>query len=279
MQACLSYATIFSQECEIEMASQPERLASLETKFQILAWVTAIFVPLVLAWGAYITVNVIAMKQALVDGGVTKLVAELKNPNSRQQLQANLTTITAQIQTARVKGKKPDTQKVEALSSALAQVVQRNPELPEAWQAAAQLVSYESPQSDMNVPNCVNITPSQLSWVPVSPRFPGDQGTPPPHQFTLTHCHLDLDAPIDSSHFSPIGPPESFTIVCDRCVVTYSGGHIPLLGLKGYVNLIFNNCTFIFSSSGEPPPNGKSLIHTVLTSPNIEHVSSNLATG
>jgi hypothetical protein len=51
------------------MASQPERIASLEATASIAKWVLGIFIPLVIGRGAFITMNVIAMKQQLADGG------------------------------------------------------------------------------------------------------------------------------------------------------------------------------------------------------------------
>jgi hypothetical protein len=47
------------------MATQLERIASLETSASIAKWVLGIFIPLVIGWGAFITINVIAMKQSL----------------------------------------------------------------------------------------------------------------------------------------------------------------------------------------------------------------------
>jgi hypothetical protein len=45
------------------MPTQPERIASLETTTSIAKWVLGIFIPLVILWGAFITMNVIAVKQ------------------------------------------------------------------------------------------------------------------------------------------------------------------------------------------------------------------------
>jgi hypothetical protein len=139
------------------MASQPERIASLETTASIAKWVLGVFIPLVIGWGAFITMNVIAMKQAMADGGNTKLVTELKVPKSPEQLRANLSTVIAQIETARVNDKKPDQKKIEALSGAVSEVVQKNPQLPEAWQAVATLASYRSAdvlQISATLPGC-----------------------------------------------------------------------------------------------------------------------------
>ena len=142
------------------------------------------------------------------------------------------------------------------------------------WPAAAELITYKSPSGDTELPDCAQSTPKQLSWLPLEP---GKDGTPPPHQFTLSNCHLNLDVSMPASPFATMGPPDSFTIVCDHCVVTYSGGQIPPWGLKGYINLIFNHCDFVFSTPNEPPIKGKSLVKAVLASLDSESVSYNLS--
>jgi hypothetical protein len=126
------------------MPTQPERIASLETTAAIAKGVLGVFIPLVILWGSYITVNVIAIKQQMADGGNTKLVTELKTPKSPEQLRANLSTVVAQVQSAQANGIKPNPQKVYALSGAVSEAAQKNPELPQAWQAASELVNFRS---------------------------------------------------------------------------------------------------------------------------------------
>ncbi len=145
---------IFPLESAGTMASQLERIASLETTASHAKWVLGIFIPLVIIWGAFITMNVIAMKQRIEDGGNTRLVTELKSPKSPEQLKANLTTITAQIQTARANGVKPDEKKIQSLAGALTEVVKKDPQSPEAWMAAAELVSFRSPSLENQQSNC-----------------------------------------------------------------------------------------------------------------------------
>jgi hypothetical protein len=267
----------FSQAAHDQLAKEVSQLktalAELNGSIAVLKWFVGIFAPIALAaiaWCIHLNTKVAVIES----GGDTKLVTQLESPKSPQQLQASLTTVLAQVQTAQAEGKKPDAKKLRNISSAVNTVVKKNPELPEGWRVASALISYDSPQPNVELPDCATITPTQLSWVPLDPQ---SKGTPPPHQFTLRNCHLNLDAPLPASHFTPVGQPESFTIVCDHCLVTYSGGAIPLLGLKGYVNLIFNNCRFAISASGEPPPAGKGLMEALLVSDDKSHVEHTLA--
>lgn len=95
------------------------------------------------AWCWTLGSRVTAIQQQLADGGNTKLVAQFKTPESGEQLAANLLTVAAAVQTARAKGVEPDN-KTAALSKAVSQVIQRDPAIPEAWQAASQLVSFRT---------------------------------------------------------------------------------------------------------------------------------------
>ena len=144
-------ATVESLNKEISTLAQ--RVTAVETELRIWGRIIGGFAGAgllaglgALGWSVHIGNKVTAIEQQLVDGGNTKLVAELKDPKSKQQLQANLTTVTAQIQTARANGIKPNAPKVAALSEALSQVIQRNPDVSEAWQAATELVTYRSAQ-------------------------------------------------------------------------------------------------------------------------------------
>lgn len=263
------------------MASQPERIASLETTASIAKWVLGIFIPLVIVWGAFVTMNVIAMKQQLADGGNTKLVTELKSPKSPDQLQANLSTVVAQIQMARVEGKPPDEKKVAALSGALAKVVQDSPSLPEVWQAAAQLVDYkfQPKQTDESLPNCLDMVPPEAPEVDRIqtpdgavdyPNFSGPQTQGWMAHIYLGKCVLDLDDEGDFDNTS-VGKyfqrvrkhhPQAaiFIIVVQDAVIKYSGGKmLPVSAIQ------FANCAFeIVPPVSLPSNNTKQLIAQLL---------------
>jgi hypothetical protein len=234
-------------ESDADMAKTEERVASLETSLCLIKRTLSVLVPTLLLWGWYITTNVIAMKQSMTDGGNTKLVAELKSPKSPDQLQANLATVDAQIQTARANGTKPNIKKVDALSGALSQVVKNDPDLPEAWQAAVQLVNYKyQPQVTIArpLPSCLSLSgPGTISFMgPISP------GDPVRLTFVLHNCTLNLDD--ENFWLTQMGKgihdamdthPASYSIILivHNSNITYSGGKfLPVNQIQ------FQNCSF-----------------------------------
>lgn len=220
------------------------------------------------------------------------IVSELRTPKSPEQLQANLTTVTGQIQTARLNGAKPDSKKVDALSGALSQVVHSNPELPGAWQAAVQLVNFKYQpliENTSSLPNCLEyiqdsdksiwdgppaaLDSSQPGWHPVT-RF-GDDG-PLIHLhyaiiFKVSNCHLDLDdqgtfpltkmghmlAEAKAHHQST----ELISLILTDAHVTYSGGKIlPINTIQ------FRNCSFELKPPAVLPNKyGQSIAEQLLT--------------
>jgi hypothetical protein len=230
----------------------------------------SIFTP-ALIWATYITINVIA----LASGGTAKLVAELKAPKSLEQLQANLTTVTAQIQTARVKGIKPDEKKVKALSGALSQVVEHNQNLPEAWSATAELISY---QSQILHPTLEQLPACNLNGLKPETR--------PDHTpsgaldynpgFYLSNCALRLeDVPpltvtelpsdfgiefINPDHRNRVG----FPIYLSNGEVIYNGG--PIQTKQGFV---FVNCVFNLHTLGIPDAPAQDLLTAALKSDDL----------
>lgn len=268
------------------MPTAPERITALETTVKHLKWLLGLLVVPLIAWGAYITVNVISMRQAIEDGGTTHLVAQLYSPRSSQQLQANLATVSAQAQMAMVEGKRPNRKKVDSLSRALTQVVQKNPELPVAWQAAIHLVNYkfEPGRETASLPNCLNLpvtgekafrgnkdgtfhqtSPSEDAQAPI-------QGA----VVVAQNCQLDLD---DDGNFNSTQvakdfrdakekhPRTSFFILSvTNAHVVYSGGKlIPINEIR------FVNCSFeIKPPSGLPNSQSQSITTQLLaaTSPN-----------
>ena len=222
-------------------------------------------------WGWFVTTNVIAIKQQLADGGNKQIVTELTFPKSQQQLQANLSTVVAQVQTARAEGKAPNATKVTSLSSAVAEVVQRNSELPEAWQAAMQLVDYKYQLklgTSTNLPNCLDtLSPgnAEVDRLRTSdggtvdyPNYSGPQTPAWMSHVILGHCTLNLDddGSFDSTSvgrfFASVRThhPQAtmFFLVMNDAHVTYSGGKmLPITGVT------FTNRTFEVTSPSKLP--------------------------
>jgi hypothetical protein len=264
------------RESDGEMATQPERLAALETNVKAIKGIAFILVPLILGWAAYMTVNVISMKQALVDGGYAKLVAQLEKPASTEQLRANLSTVVAQVQTARVNATRPNLKKVKALSDAVSNVVTNQPTLPEAWQAAAQLISYRSDSAgllpDAHAPCGESNNPGGIHV-----HFTGGPpGADMVGSIVLSNCTLDLDratsvwASLSSQVEAKTLNGETITdwhLFLHNVIVHYSGG--PLL----YVGQITcDHCVFDFRFQIAPPPIGRRMTETLLASNDINDV-------
>lgn len=249
-----------------------ERVIALDERVTLIGRVLIVLVPLLVLWGAYITVNVISMKQALTDQN-TKLVTELKEPKSPEQLQAGLSTVIAQVQRARVEGKPPNPQKVEALSKAVSEVVQSDPNLPEAWSAAAELISYRTGATH---PAAAHLPPCDLSSAKPESR----PGALPNNQpglifgFFFSKCSLKLED-VPPLLFTPSELPKDWPIQIHQVLgvyisfpvrltdgeVIYDGGPIP--HGDGFV---FTNCVFNIHVNGVPNTYGKSMLTAALKS-------------
>lgn len=246
-------------------------------------------------WCWHLGNKVTAIEQQLADGGSTKLVAELKAPKSPEQLQANLTTVSGQLQTARVEGKEPDHAKLATLSGALSQVVQHHPDLPEAWQAAIQLVDYkfQAPIRATSLPDCLDTLPpnneeTDRLYTPTGqvdyPNFSGPQTQGWMSHVFLAHCQLNLD---DNGDFdsTSVGKffqkvrahhPQAtlFVLVLNDAHITYSGGKmLPMSGIQ------FTNCTFEFKPPSGVPSKISQSITTQLLAADTSQGTIQLPTG
>ncbi|MGO8717836.1 MAG: hypothetical protein ACLQMO_01300 [Acidobacteriaceae bacterium] len=261
------------------MAPVPERLATIETTLHHIKRILWISLLPILGWGGYITVNVITLRQAVADSG-TKLVAELKAPKSTQQLQANLIAVTAQIQTARVEGKKPNPQKIKALSGAVATAVQENPELDEGWRAAALLASYRTSDLLKNpsaLPDCDINQKAHAVLASEVREIPGAGGG---MGYLFKNCRLYLDKlppgkPIKTSfgpgHTDYIGN-YAFVINCE-IVLTDSG-----IAESSIVTFVTFNCRFDYQIEHKPPPFSQQFLLTSLEARDPGQISLSLRT-
>jgi hypothetical protein len=270
------------------MAKIDERVAVIESNLGIVKWIIGIFVPLVVLWAAYITTSVIALKQAVSDGGNIKLVAQLKAPASPQQLRATLSTVTGQLQTIQVSHAKPNPQKISGLSEAISTVIDREPNLPEAWMAASAIVNLKPVKFDpaQLPPEITKVVDPQILENAVINQVPiRNQETPclslhsdpiNPHTtgnglfYFFYGCTLDLG---DIEGFNSLiknmrraVPDVQIEFYLVRVNVIYRGGDlIPLsrLGLYG--------CTLDFNILSEPPSRGRALVQALLADPLTAH--------
>jgi hypothetical protein len=264
-----------------EVSALAQRLAAVETELRIwgriiggaagagvLVGITA------LTWSIHIGNKVTAIEQQLADGGYTKLVAEIKAPKSPQQLQANLALVTAQVRKDRLANKKPDAQKVAALSDAVAQVIQKDPSVSEGWQAASQLINYRMPTVPAPLPACEIRRGDTIFMKPmIFPNLSSNQSALLFVGLTIENCTLTLDGPspvFESKVFQDMLNHKGMipALVLKNVHVIYRGG--PLPGVRA---IKFENCTFEFQANTAPPADASHLMQTILDSPTTSSVN------
>lgn len=226
-----------------------------------------------LGWCWHLSGKVTAMEQQLADGGNTKLVAQLNKPASPQQLIAGLSTVVAQVQTAQANGTKPDPKKVDALSAALSNVVTEQPNLPEAWQAAAQLIAYRSSYVSLRnaSPPCASATNRATVVIRGGPATADMWG-----DVSFSNCTLDLDqsdlwtSNNSSAHVvgSDGGIVSNWHLVLSNVIVHYTG--TPLTHVS---RITFDHCAFDFHLQTAPAPNGQHLTERLLAADDIKIIS------
>jgi hypothetical protein len=274
-----------------DMATQPERIASLE---QDKKWHWIVLSALAVgfaAWLGFVTVSIVGMKgdlqavkQKINDGGLGDIVSKIQNPSSPEQLSTTLELVTSLLDVQRLQGHKPDPVKLARLSSAVKNVATKDPNLPSVWQAATQLVNYRSVAvggpARTDLPNCLDINRALLEI----------QNTPEvqfEHAVEVTDavrdCHLDLDA-TESFATTAAGlffseaerrqPGVAKMLQVENGTVTYSGG--PMIPIN---RVVFKNCVFVFQPAfGLPPKAGQSLTSQLLTA-DMSNASIRLPTG
>jgi hypothetical protein len=247
------------------------RLASLETKMKAIFWVAGILTPIMFGAAYWIESNIVAMKQALADGGIGRLVVSIEKPSSPQQLKANLQLVASQIRVARLGGEKPNLARIKAISRAVEGVASTNPDLPEVWQAASQLISYRSVvgSSSEQLPDCLD---SQVTGGTIV--SPPDGTTTVLQPIVLHNCRMVMDFNLEDLKRKkgniPLYPffdlpygrwKNGPAIIFDNAVIEYRGGPI-----RVKVPMAFQNCTFDFDLQQVPSRNGSLLVRTLLAS-------------
>jgi hypothetical protein len=157
---CLDIENDFSENFpahEDSMASQPERIATLEEKVRAIEGHKApgwkIFTAAVLAavgWLGYITaqLNTISQRTAHLEGMIgnplSATIKGLESPASGPALVANLNLVSAQIASSKENRAKPNLENVKRLGNTLTAVAEKHSDLPQAWKAVATLASYST---------------------------------------------------------------------------------------------------------------------------------------
>lgn len=244
-----------------------KRLSVLEDRFKLFGTIVALLLAGVGFWFWYVTSNLIAIKQQLADGGNKQLVTELTNPKSSQQLEANLSTVIAQVQTARARNQPPNSTKVDQLSKAVGGVLNQRPSLIRGWQAAEELISFRSMPPQENPIRCRDIPHSP-------PKGSPELGTIIESTFFLEGCTISLDG--DDADFitkraeavaRAWGKPGAVPVELSFVHIIYSGGDLPKVP---YVQ--FENCTFEFRSPSVPTRSGENAVRQLLAASDIKNV-------
>ncbi|HTB96898.1 MAG TPA: hypothetical protein VK716_07800 [Terracidiphilus sp.] len=200
-----------------------------------------------LGWSIHVGNKVNAIEDDLSNNW-RRSVAQLASPKSPAQLQAAVTSLRAQIETAKAQGTPPDQEKAAAYSRALSRALKANPTLPGAWNTAIQMVDYRfapETQSVASLPNCLNTPLNQAANaassqqpqpIPAAPASGVGEGVHPQQQgetLTVQNCRLALDdANFGSSNAAKIlanaasrDPKAGYSVLeMSNAYITYSGG-------------------------------------------------------
>lgn len=273
------------------MASQLERIATLETRTKWQWTAIGLLAIVGLGWLSWASTTLVslkgdvqAIKQKIHDGGLGDIVSSLQSPQSPEQLRANLSTVIARVETAKAQGQHPDGAKVNALSRAVAQVAHTDPDLSEAWQAAAQLISFRTPLASAP-PQRKCFTGRSVDHVPhpSAPLTGEDRKKADEYVYMIQDvaedCTISLDAPDaipaetkktlddDIKALAPLTVGVEFHF--KRAHIIYRGGALPSYG-NAYV---FENCTFDWSISSPPPIPAQKIAEGLLQASNPAYVS------
>lgn len=238
------------------------------------------FAAFLVAWlgaGTYFLISAMgdirAIRQNLKDRG-SEIVNNIEHPKTTEDLAANLTLASAQIQVARAEHRKPDSSKLASLQHAIADAASEHTDLPAAWSAAAELISYRSSalhEFPQRLPPCdlVDLKPESRTWRLSNGVVMGTAG------YYLSDCSLRLEdvPPLAVTDAGPlhVKPPDSILLVVSLTngEVIYDGG--PIRHEGGFV---FENCTFDLRTDGVPTGAARQILTAALTSKDLIQVST-----
>ena len=235
-------------------------VATLNGSFKTIKWIFGILAPIVIGWlgaGTYFLYtqggDIRAMKQKFSDSGIGPIVSKATGSG----LQKNLTIVAAQVQVARSAGKKAvsinSKRDATSLSNSVADIAAEDPDTPQVWDAAAQLISYRSELQNgfqqNSEANCF-LTPGPLTATPFTVAVSTENGYLL-ETMTLEHCALLLDD-VDAYERSQIAYGNQHAIKLNNTVprlklilnhvhVIYRGG--PIIPV---FQIVFNQCNFTF---------------------------------
>ncbi len=133
------------------MATQPERIASLEEfrnshgqTFKLIVSGLACWLATITVWLFIIKGDLQAIKQRLKDGGTEDVVSELKSDTNIKSAEGQLNIIQGNVQLAVARHKPPNEEKLNRIAPAVADSAKRFPNSPVSWQTVAVVASYRT---------------------------------------------------------------------------------------------------------------------------------------
>ncbi|HEY1214985.1 MAG TPA: hypothetical protein VGE93_15245 [Bryobacteraceae bacterium] len=236
------------------------RVTKIETVLSGAKWVASIGTIAVLTWGAFITTNVIAMKQNLADGGAHQLVTQLQKADSPKAVAANMNLLKSEVQVEVVSNKKPNRQKIRAISAEVEKTLARFPEVDESWSAAAELVSYSTSSTPVSPEQPLCDTNVEAGYIPPLPEI----GKVPFLGYLFRNCRLRLSS-LPSGN---VIRGENYTIgrmayAVNVTIVLDDSG----ISETDISNLVALNCRFEFSVSKTPKTRAQRLLLAALQNP------------
>jgi hypothetical protein len=264
------------------IAQTNERIDNLHKHVNfLLKLVGSLFVILFVPWISWVSISlnsmngdIHAIKQAEKNNG-TEIVSRLEKPPSLDQLKHDLAVTSAklELQNLTIDPKtKVEPSSYKGLETALLQVTKSHPDLPQAWNAAAQLVSYKSATSTS--------TPASLPPCDMSNMKPSHRVITLPNGvvrieggYFFANCTLTLeDLPPQpkppKGKFSVVWP----TVILDNGVVIYRGGELA----EGNDAFTFYNCRFEMGANAVPAKPIQDLLEAALKQGNLQRVEVNL---
>jgi hypothetical protein len=240
------------------------RVAKIEGSLTSLKGLVVLLFPILIGFGYY--VGRLGERVSHLEGekgdplGAT--IRGIESPGSRQQLDANLALLTGQILVDQVEGRKPKSENLIKISSAVKVASDNSPDDPEVWRAAMQLVDYKfqtRPVPSLPLPNCFEMAMQQTddlyrnrqgAFIGEAPHTPGGATG---ELFNVSNCEVDLD---DDGNFNSTvlgkiierdkneDPTlREFALRISNARIKYSGGK-----LLPFSFIEWSNCTF------EPKP-------------------------
>lgn len=272
-------------------------VVALKTAAKITQWVVGLggtaAISAALLWGCSIDRKM----TTLTTHGDLKLLSSISDPASTpESVRANLSFVKAQIQSEAAAGKKASPEKLAKVAATLSTVVQKQPDIPEAWQAASALISAAPVVYDPSaiptdlleragppVPNLGDCTERPFNFERNEATADLEKQRPNVVEALVLHdCTINLGDPdaFDASSLMMklkeryAGKNLMIMLALVRVKVIYHGGAlIPAKVLGAY------GCSYDFSVQMAPPPPGRRLFASVLDQNFEQGVAKDLVQG